>query len=254
MRVLVTGAAGFVGRHVIRSLSEDFELRLGDIQPLDDPRWIACDITNPESVRNAMQGVDAVLHLAMATGLEGSEEDDAFNQVRFDVHVRGTFNVLKAAADAGVSRVIHTSSIMVVWGYEPPEFVAGDAPAKPVGTYAITKMLAEATCAEAVRQWDLSVLGLRIAKPVELDNPLLYSQPIRPQWIAMPELIRAYRLALQADLPSASFELITLVGESSQRRWDLSRAESLIGYRPEIRLEDLGCQLGSERAPLFEEN
>ena len=149
MRVLVTGAAGFVGQHVIRSLSDKFELRLGDIQPLDDPRWVPCDITQPNSVRSAMEGVDAVLHLAMASGLEGSLEDDAFNQIRFDVHVRGTFNVLKAAADAGVKRVIHTSSIMVVWGYEPPEWVAGDASARPVGTYAITKMLAEATCAEA---------------------------------------------------------------------------------------------------------
>ncbi|WP_166830082.1 NAD-dependent epimerase/dehydratase family protein [Thalassoroseus pseudoceratinae] len=250
MRVLVTGAAGFVGRHVTRSLSDHFDLRLGDIQSMDDPRWISCDITDPASVRAAMEGVDAVLHLAMASGLEGSIEDDAFNQVRFDVHVRGTFNVLKAAADAGAKRVIHTSSIMVVWGYEPPEWVAGDAPAKPVGTYAITKMLGEVACAEAARQWDLSILGLRIAKPVEVDNPLLQTHPIRPQWIAIPDLMRAYKLALRSDLEPSSFELITLVGESSQRRWDLSRAELLIGYRPEIRLEDLGCTLGSERAPL----
>ena len=64
MRVLVTGAAGFVGRHLTRALEGVHELRLGDVRPLDDPRWVPLDVTNPEQVREAMSGVEAVVHRA----------------------------------------------------------------------------------------------------------------------------------------------------------------------------------------------
>jgi saccharopine dehydrogenase-like NADP-dependent oxidoreductase len=58
---------------------------------------------------------------------------------------------------------------------------------------------------------------------------------------------QAYRLSLAA--PNIGFEIVTVVGESSRRRWDLSKAEKLLGYRPTIRLEDLGYQLGDDREP-----
>ena len=73
--------------------------------------------------------------------------------------------------------------------------------------------------------------------------------PLRAQWIGFPDLLRAYELALTA--PGIGFEIIHLVGESSQRRWDLSAAERALGYRPEYRLEDLGYRLEAE-APLLE--
>ena len=85
------------------------------------------DVTKPDQVVSAMHGIDAVIHLAVATGHEGDYEDDAFNQLRFDVNVRGTWNVLEAARRAGVRRFVHTSSLMVVWDYPPPQRVPGDA-------------------------------------------------------------------------------------------------------------------------------
>jgi uronate dehydrogenase len=62
-------------------------------------------------------------------------------------------------------------------------------------------------------------------------------------------LIEAYRLALTA--PEIGFEVVTIVGEGSRRRWDLSRAEKVLGYRSSIRLEGLGHHLGSEREPVL---
>jgi nucleoside-diphosphate-sugar epimerase len=247
MHVLITGAAGFIGRYLSRALDGPHELRLGDVQRIDDPRWVPLDVTRPEQARRAAQGVDAVVHLAIAAGHEGEHENDEFNQSRFDVNVRGTFNLLRAAADAGVRRFVHTSSIMVTWGYEPPQTIAGDAPPRPVGSYARTKHLAEVLCEQSAREDGLSVVCLRIAKPVDVEYLARRSGPIRPQWIAMSELTRAYELALTAD--NVGFEIVTLVGESSRRRWDLSRAEQVLGYRPQIRLEELGYELGDEREP-----
>jgi uronate dehydrogenase len=249
MRILITGAAGFIGRKLTRALVREHELRLGDIRPIGgDARFVPCDVTRPDQVHSAMQGIDAVIHLAIAAGHEGTYEDDQFNQLRFDVNVTGTWNVLDAARRTGVRRVVHTSSLMVVWGYPHPEWVLGDAVARPVGTYAQTKHLAEVLCEHVSRTGNLSIVCLRIAKPIDLDDPRWKQRPLRPQWVAFPDLVEAYRLALAAQIEK--FEIVTIVGDSSQRRWDLSKAERLLGYRPKCRMEDMGYLLGDETTPI----
>jgi uronate dehydrogenase len=136
---------------------------------------------------------------------------------------------------------------MVAWGYPLPEQVSGDAPPRPVGTYAVTKQLAEQLCRHYAESFDMSIVCIRIPKPIDLGDERWKSRPIRPQWIAFPDLIEAYRRALAA--PDIGFEIVTVVGESSRRRWDLTRAERILGYRPTIRLEERGYQLGDEREP-----
>jgi nucleoside-diphosphate-sugar epimerase len=249
MHVLITGAAGYIGQRLSRALEHDFDLRLADLLvPENDPRWVRLDITDPLDTAAVVRDVDAVVHLAVASGHEGEHEDSAFNQLRFDVNVKGTWNVLEAARRASVPRFVYTSSLMVVRGYVPPEWVAGDAPPRPVGTYAVTKQLGEELCRHYARSFDLSVVCLRIARPIDLADAAWKQRPIRPQTLAFPDLIEAYRRALQA--PGIGFEIVTIVGESSRRRWDLSRAEQLLGYRPTLRLEELGYQLGDEREPV----
>jgi uronate dehydrogenase len=249
MRVLITGAAGLIGGHLVKALEGEHTLRLGDIRPIpDEPRWVAMDVTQPQQVCEAMTNIDAVIHLAIASGHEGDYEDESFNQLRFDVHVKGTFNILDAARKAGIRRVIYTSSLTVVWGYAPPISVAADAPARPVGTYALTKYLGEVVCQDYARQHNFSVICLRIPKPIDPQDATWNGRRIRPQWIAFPDLLQAYRLALTT--PNLGFEILTIVGESSKRRWDISKAERVLGYQPKYRLEKLGYQLGNEMEPL----
>jgi uronate dehydrogenase len=249
MRVLITGAAGYIGRRLSRGLESEFDLRLADLTIHDaDPRWVRLDVTDPSNTAAVVRDVDAVVHLAVASGHEGEDEDSAFNQLRFDINVKGTWNILEAARRAGVRRFVFTSSLMVVWGYAPPEWVAGDAPPRPVGTYALTKQLGEELCRHYAQSLGLSVVCLRISKPIDLADVAWKQRPIRPQMLAFPDLIDAYRRALLA--PRIGFEIITVVGESSRRRWDLSRAEKALGYRPTLRLEELGYRLGNEREPI----
>ncbi len=246
MRVLITGAAGYIGNYLVRALEKEHDLVCGDVRPLPgDSRWVPLDVTRMDQVMAATKGVDAVVHLAIASGYEGEYEDDAFNQLRFDVNVKGTWNALEAARRCGVRRFVYTSSLMVVWGYAPPTWVDADAPPRPIGAYALTKQLGEEMCRHYAQTHGLSLVCLRIPKPIDPEDTAWRKRRIRPQWLAFPDLVQAYSLALAA--PHIGFEILTVVGESSRRRWDLSRIQDVLGYRPTIRLEDLGFQLGDER-------
>ena len=247
MRVLITGAGGTIGRRLAAGLENEHDICLADVRPPEDRRALALDITRLDDTVAAARGMDAIIHLAVASGLEGETEDDAFNQQRFDVNVKGTWNVLEAARRAGVRRVVHTSSVMVTWGYPPGATIAGDAPARTAGTYSLTKHLAEQVCAHFAQTGNLSILCMRITKPIDLADPRWRTTPIRPQWIAFPDLIDAYRLAL--SVPKIGFEIVTVVGAHPRCPWSLDKARQVLAYRPTIRLEEMGYKIGGPREP-----
>jgi uronate dehydrogenase len=237
--VLVTGATGEVGRGVLPSLEKHFELRLlAPEPPGDDPRRVQADLLDWQAMNRALHGVDAVLHLAVASGHTGTYEDDAFNDRRFDVNVKGTYHLFEAARRAGVRRVVHISSLMVLWGHGSAVPVANDAPPRPVGTYALTKLLGEQIAAHYARGHGMEVIVLRIAAPLDVADPDLARKRVRPQQVPFPDLAEAFVQAL--SVPLDGFHIMTIVGESSRRIWDLEPARRLLGYVPRIRLDDLG--------------
>lgn len=239
--VLMTGATGEVGRGALPWLQQRFSLRLLALDPPgEDPRRIQADLLDWSAVSAALRGVDAVLHLAVASGHSGVYEDDTFNDRRFDVNVKGTFHVFEAARRAGVRRIVHVSSLMVVWGYGSAAPVAGDAPPRPAGTYALTKALSEEIARYYAVSHGMEVLTLRIAAPLDIDDPHLRSKPVRPQQVPLPDLAQAFTLAL--TVPLSGYEIVTIVGESSRRVWDLEPARRVLGYEPRYRLDDLGVR------------
>jgi uronate dehydrogenase len=240
--VLVTGATGEVARGVLPFLEQELELRLLSVDaPAGDARYVRADVLDFQALAGALQGARAVLHLAVAPGHSGTFEDDAFNDRRFDVNVKGTFHVFEAARRAGVRRVVHVSSLMVVWGYGADAAVPGDAPPRPAGTYALTKALAEGVARHYAEAHRLEVVVLRIAAPLDIAAPDLRGKRVRPQQVPFPDLAQAFARALTVPLPR--FEVVTVVGESSRRVWDLGPARRVLGYEPRYRLDDLGVTL-----------
>lgn len=150
MRALVTGGAGFIGKHLGAAL-----LAAGhEVVVLDNlhratrmaipagARFIEGDVRSPDTVADAVAGQDVVFHLAAQSNVMGAMSDVEYS---FSSNVVGTFNVLRAAATAGVGRVVFASS-REVYG-EPAGIPVGeDAPLLARNPYGASKLAGEAYC------------------------------------------------------------------------------------------------------------
>ncbi len=172
MNVLVTGGAGFIGTHLIRFLLE--HTRCDRIVAFDNLRhgsWAALeslgchgrlemvtgDIRDQMQVRQAVRDMDIIFHLAAQASVMGAEREMEYT---LQANVIGTFNMLQASADAGVSKVVFSSSREV---YGEPEAlpVPEIAPLAPKNAYGASKMAAEAWCrAFAAKGLNVSILRL----------------------------------------------------------------------------------------------
>ena len=113
---LVTGGAGFVGRHLVAALKERGEtVRVLDLVPVDGVDMIAGSVNDADAAMRAAQGVDAIFHLAGNAEL-WAPDGDAFDRVN---HL-GTRMMLEAARAAGVRRFVHCSSLTTLVGAGTP--------------------------------------------------------------------------------------------------------------------------------------
>ena len=133
-RAMVTGAGGFIGRALCAALAAEGAETVG--AEIDErtraaveatgASFAACDVRDPARVAELLAATDVVFHTA-AFIHEGGNMDDFV-----DLNVRGTINVLDRAAETGVDRVVHLSSV-VVYGYEDPATQDEDAPLRSYG-------------------------------------------------------------------------------------------------------------------------
>lgn len=146
--VLVTGGSGYFGSILVdRALARGDQVRILDLNP-PDPRpgaavdAIIGDVRDVEVVRAASEGVDVVLHNVAQVPLAKDRE------LFWSVNVVGTANVLLAARDAGVSKVVSTSS-SAIFGIPEHNPVVEDTPPHPLEAYGRAKLEAEVLCHQA---------------------------------------------------------------------------------------------------------
>ena len=145
MKILVTGGAGFIGSHIVELYQNRAEeirvldnLRTGYRRNLDGLRhtWIEGSITDRGLVREAVEGVDLVFHLA---ALVSVPESMAKPLECVEINVNGLLNVLEAASDAGVRKLVFASSA-AVYGDNPVVPKVETMVPEPKSPYAITKL------------------------------------------------------------------------------------------------------------------
>lgn len=167
-RYLITGGAGFIGSHIANALTmRGNEVRIfdnlstGKLANLDRVQqhveFVRGDLRDAEAVRSVMRGVDVVFHEAAQVSVPRSVDDP---QESLDINVGGMHNVLLAARDAGVRRVVFASSC-AVYGESPELPKREDMLPSPLSPYAAHKLTGEQLCAVFSHLYQLEAVALR---------------------------------------------------------------------------------------------
>lgn len=166
MKIVITGGAGNLGGYVISELREQHEITILDlIAPQGNQcKFIKADLTNFEEVNQGVKNSDAIIHLGAIPYYDAGEAHKIWQ-----TNVTGTFNVLEAAAQNNVMKMVIASSIDA-YGFEfwskpfTPDYFPLDEnhPCKPDDTYGMSKMIDEKLCYGYSKRYQMQVICLRL--------------------------------------------------------------------------------------------
>lgn len=267
MDVLVTGAAGIVGTALLEHLDGyrftclDVAAVPEDVADAADETVIA-DVTDRDAVREAVEGQDAVVHLARPTVPDELDWTDGYV-----ANLEGTVTVYRAAVEAGVERIVYASSNHVVGGYEdahaPAIYEPGhdvvvdhETPIWPDSMYAVTKVHGEALGRIAADEHDCSVYDLRICWVREPDNPYSYAEwgvaagkwergdeayerqvaRQHSMYLSKRDCAHLFECALRDE--SVEYGVFYGVGDNPGRWVDLEHTRAVLGFDPQDAADD----------------
>ncbi len=233
-RVLITGASGLVGSMLTARLSGTYDFVLTDVEGATTDEGLpvhAADVRNLDEMRALMDGVDSVVHLA------GDASPQAEWSSVYEINIQGTYNVLEAARQAGVRRVVFASSNHAMGMYDRH----GEWPVynsqlpRPDSLYGVSKVFGETIGRFYHDEHGLEFIALRIGWSTdritdEADDLL------RAMWLSPDDTAQAVERAIEADVP---FGIYYAVSDNPNRRWDLTDTMLELGYRPKDNWEDV---------------
>jgi UDP-glucose 4-epimerase len=225
-RILVTGGAGFIGSHLCESLRmdgceivviDDLSMGLRDNVP-DIATFIEGDVRDFDTVRSALDGVDAVIHLAARVSVRSSVEqfhDDA------SANVMGTLNLLRACAGGSVRRFVYASSMAVYADSPEPTPLTEDYTTQPLSPYGIGKLASEMYTMNICKQIGIEPVVLRffntygpgqtytpyvgvitifVRRLLNGEPPIIFGDGEQSRdFISVDDIVTACSLALEAD-------------------------------------------------------
>ena len=241
MNVLVTGASGGVATMLRPLLLSQYQsVRLSDRQAPESlapgEQFVAADLTDPDTLREAVDGIDAILHL-------GGQSVEAPWETIVSANIEGTFQLFEAARQAGVRRVVFASSNHAVGFYPRTQTIDDTVPPLPDSRYGVSKVFGEALGALYASKHGMQVTSLRIGNvgPQPLDRRRLSI------WIHPEDLMQLVHIALTH--PEISNEVFYGMSDNARAWWDNSAA-TRFGYRPAHRSEDFAASvLAREEVP-----
>lgn len=233
--------SGLIGGLAAQDLSADYEVSGIGRTPVNGFSYTTADISKFDEMRSAFDSVDTVVHMAASRGNQPFD-------VHYNANVIGTYNVLEAARQAGVKRVVMASTGAVIAGYEKDEpyksLVSGDPsvkrpadlemitvdhPPRPRGLYAVTKLTGEALGRAYSEKHKLSVICIRVGK-VEIENVPLNARNASV-WCSHADILQMIRKSVEAD-DSVRFGVFFAVSDNPLNYRDWSHAHDVLGFTP----------------------
>jgi UDP-glucose 4-epimerase len=253
-RVVVTGGSGRLGRFVVDRLNEaGSTVKVIDLQPphREGIEYEVISITDVDAMREALQGWDAVIHLAAIPNPRTSSPQHCFA-----TNTQGTWTVLQAAEDAGVRRVVVCSSDSTTGlHYEPedwpPQYLPVDEnhPNRPSEVYSLSKEVTETIARSYAVRNRLEVLVIRPGHIVfEPEYPELEQRGTDVHnyhlwgYVAPQDVAQGFHLAL--ELNDGSYDCFFIAAaDGLNRRPTLELLKERFGNLPEVRRPELYREL-----------
>lgn len=244
--VLLTGAAGGLGT-LMRGLlpAYGYELRLFDVIPIEgEPDAITADLGDKEALREAVRGVDAIIHLA------GISLEASFDKI-LRSNIEGTYNLYEAAREEGVGRIVFASSNHAI-GYTPrplpgDPLIPIDTARRPDTFYGLSKSFGEDLAQFYWDKYGVETVSVRIGS--------CFMEPTSVRmlsvWMSPGDGARLFHAALTAE--DVRHTVIYGSSENTRLWWDLTTAKSL-GYEPRDDSEQYADKLVAEHGELDPEN
>ena len=251
MTVLLTGGSGFLGSHIAEQLCQDgcrvraivrMTSDTSFLETLNNIEIIRLSMADTHGVREAVEGVDAIIHSAAV--LKATHEE-TFKKVNVDY----TINLLDAVSQTGtkLKRFVHISSLAAVGSSGTGEIIRNDDPATPLTRYGKSKLASEQAAKSKSDHIPITILrpvslyGPRDRATLTMFNcvkhrflPYLSSPHTRIMLLYGPDFARACIQAIHANVPSgASY----LVDDGQVHTWEelLSTIESIMGKKAWVR-------------------
>lgn len=234
--ILITGANGNIGRVLSSHLQPNYHLRYLDLQPtanIVDP--IVADVNDFSAICAAMNGVDVTIHLAA-----NSDPKQAWQDV-YATGIGGTYNVLEAARQAGVKKVIYASSILVssLKSLHQGLKVSPEQLPQPDSLYGVGKVCGEVLGRMFATEYQMTIICLRIGAFTANSDLKISSEFRRRNWCSGRDLAQLVEKCLNADL--SGFHIFYGSSDNTHNQMDIGNSRSSIGYQPqdnaELRLE-----------------
>lgn len=263
MKIFITGACGKCGTALVALPYEKiFYDRINCVNELLEEHFIQGDLSDINVLAKAMQGCDAVIHLAASTSPKSAWEEVLHN------NIIGTQNILKIACHLRVDRIIFASSNHVVGMYEmdnaPHIYEIGhkivvdrNVPIRPDSFYGVSKAFGESLGCYFAENGGPKFLVIRIGavRGAEDDHPYAYaeegvknglwdcdSEPYQLQekrlkaiWQSRRDFIQMIDLCLKYN--ESNFDIFYGVSDNPRRWLDIEHAKSVLGYQPQDNAE-----------------
>jgi NAD(P)-dependent dehydrogenase (short-subunit alcohol dehydrogenase family) len=224
--VLITGAGGRIGHALAEQLRNRYQLRLmyhrqiPETPPVAD--WVQTDTSQIEQIVAALEGIEAVVHMAADPHTRAPWESVLENNIIV------TYNVFEAARLAGVRRIVFASTNHVMGMYDRDQQwpITAHQPVRPDSLYGVSKAFGETLGQFWYDQHGISVICLRIGWM--LAEPT--NEIARWMWLSPRDCAQIVSRALETDL---GFDIFYAISANSGRHWNISDSMERLGYRPQ---------------------
>jgi NAD-dependent epimerase/dehydratase family protein len=223
--LLITSGGSKLAQSLAAGLKETYPIRLTDRAPIQTGHeFVECALGHDSATNVAVRGVEAIVHVA-----EPPPQETPGQQI--DFLTRCTYNLLWAAAEEGVPRIVFLSTLDLMTGYDPNFTVSETWRSRPpADPQALAKHLGEYTSREFAREGRLSVVVLRLGKVVRAED--VQGQPFDPLWVEERDVVHAVSCALTAKL--GKWHIFHIQPDSPRSRFAVRRAKATLGYQPKF--------------------